>query len=96
MAKKKKSHKKHQFKYAAPTKAPSASSSLESGKAVVTAARPVTLPTLNYEIKNLSLIVKDIRKVVLLGSVFVFLQLVLWGLFEYTGLGEAVYSLIKV
>ncbi len=99
MAKKKKSHKLHkknQFKDASPTNSATTGEAQVKPTPVVAATKGVNSASLNYEIANLHLIKRDIRKVALLAGFFVALQLVLWFLFEHTGLGNAVYHLIKV
>lgn len=99
MAKKKKSHKKQQFKYAAPTAHRDLTPAVAGSQPITTAGvvtKTVKGGVLSYEVANLSLIKNDIRKVAVLAVGFVALQLALWWLFEHTGLGAAVYHLIKV
>lgn len=91
---KKKSRKKHQFKYAEPTSAATATPK----PAVTSSATSARMATggLQYQVNNLDLIKGDIRKVAILATSFVLLQLVLWFVFNHTGLGPAVYHLVQV
>lgn len=94
MAKKKKSHKKHQqFKYATPT-APSVGGEPKRSEAATN--KPAASRSYSYEVASLPLIKKDLRKVIILAGSFVVLQLILWFLFDHTGLGPSIYRVIKV
>jgi hypothetical protein len=93
MAKKKssKANRKHEFKYAAPSATvvvPSAKAA--SGTSVTAAVIGGTTQ------RDFSYVGRDLRRIVLLGSTLILLQLVLWYLFDHTGLGSSVYNLVQL
>jgi hypothetical protein len=92
MAKKKssKANRKHQFKYAAPSTAVVAPS----------AKQPAGSPTLPSAAaasqRDFSYVAVDLRRIALLGGSLVVFEFVLWYIFNHTGLGPAVYNLVKL
>jgi heme/copper-type cytochrome/quinol oxidase subunit 3 len=98
MAKKKK-HKKHNFNHA--KSAPQATNKPAEPTAIAatpTRARAVAsgpqLAALAMPDKHMQQITADVRRVLMLAVGFVLLQIILWYLFEHTGLGPAVYNLV--
>ncbi len=108
MAKKKKLHKKQQrqhkqsFAKSSSAQLPVAAAqgtreTMVTSAAVVVGSGAVRAPApFDYAVENLDLIRKDVRKVVVLAATFVLIQVLLWVLFEHTGLGSAVYSFVKI
>lgn len=94
MAKKKK-RKKHQLKYAAPTKSVTPKASALAGSAAKAAAVS-SKKTSKTESSEFGYVKRDLRSVGILAAAFVTLMLLLWLGFEHTGLGTAVYQLIKL
>lgn len=98
---KKKSHRKHQFKHTAPA-AHVAEKPTDLGPSIKPAAAPKlnTLKgssTLEAEFgPGLSFVRHDLRKVGVLAAGFIAVELVLWYLLNHTGLGPAVYQLVKL
>jgi hypothetical protein len=91
MAKKKssKANRKHQFKYATPATGASApaTATAGSGASVVAAAGSE---------RDFSYVISDLRRTALLGGGLIVFQIVLWYLFNHTGLGPSVYNFVKV
>ena len=91
---KKKSRKKHQFKYAAPVGSSAVSM---GGESSLVATRSTTQPAVLLSSDGeLTHIRHDIIKTAYLAAAFICGQLVLWALFNHTGVGAAVYSLVKL
>jgi hypothetical protein len=88
MAKKKSSQatRKHQFKYAAPPATVAGSSAKASFSTSTNAGNE----------RDFSYVLVDLRRIALLGGGLVILQLVLWYIFNHTGLGPATYNLVKL
>lgn len=104
MSKKKKSHKKHQFKHSqsSASAAGASQSNATSPNQPAERANPApasVVPTVSnaaavsYEVADLALIKRDVRKVLIMAGSFVVLQVGLWLLFNHTGLGNIVYHL---
>jgi hypothetical protein len=101
MAKKKKS-KKHSAHHARSQQVPAAQSTstapVASAPAVATvprASKPAE-KVLDYEVGHLGHVVRDVRRVMVLGLSFVVAELVLWLVLDYTSVGSHVYGLIKL
>ncbi len=101
---KKKNRKKHNFKYASgggvqtvDTKSnaapPSAATSAPPAPAVVTRPQLAAKTAVG---DDLSYVGKDLGKISVLATTFIAVELVLWYLFNHTGLGVQVYRLIKL
>ncbi len=90
----KKKHRKKQFKaqQPKPQSAPQATVQVEAP----TAAVITPTPQATAEVAHLSLINRDVRRVMVLAASFVGVEIILWYLFGHTGLGSAVYNLIKL
>lgn len=95
MSKKKKSQKKHQFKYAEAKSATASPAQSSANLSAPTSSAAAKQTSLGYQVANLELIKGDVRKVLVLAGSFVLLQLVLWFVFGHTSLGSGVYHLIK-
>lgn len=101
MAKKKKS-KKHNFTYGKPGRsakpvAPFAKTQAEPAPSKQTAVSPGTPTSVaSYEVAHLPEIKSDVGRVLVLAVCFVAAQIVLWYLFEHTGLGPHIYNLVKL
>ena len=100
MAKKKNQPKKHRFKSTEITEAStegqpivSASASAPAAHKSAPAALAGSAAILHHEY---SYVGPDLRRVLLLAGALVVLELVLWYLFENTGLGSAIYNLVNV
>lgn len=87
--KKKNKHKKHSFKHADVARKPEAD--LRSVKQ--TSTRGHVQPTPGTEF---AYVASDLRRITILATCFVALQVVLWYAFENTSLGDWVYKLIKI
>jgi hypothetical protein len=88
MAKKVKNSKKHQLKYAQPTNIS------ETKVAGMTAGVAVKESVLFN--RDFSYVSKDVRRLSLLAGSLLAVELLLWYLMNHTGLGTAVYNLIKI
>jgi len=100
MAKKKQS-KKHKFKYTEPTTSFRNSDVADSGSSAhvkfsATANGSQYLKPADGYGRDFSYVVNDLRRIVILGGSLVVAEVALWYLFAHTGLGSAVYSLVKV
>lgn len=93
MAKKKHQPKKHTFKHASPAGAPITGSAVSSPKASSTAAARSTAPT---DYHDYSYVNHDLRRVVIMASGLIVLELALWLAMDFTALGGIVYGLIKL
>ena len=92
MAKKKssKANRKHQFKYAAP-----ATTVAAPGAKVVSAPSAAASVGAATQ-RDFSYVLVDLRRTAILGGSLVVFQLILWYLFNHTGLGPSVYNLVKL
>jgi hypothetical protein len=103
MAKKTKSTKKHRFKYAEPTgvAARPAESTLQETSSVAPSAKPnaVFKPQAGAAVvasRDFGYVTTDLRRLAVFAVGLIALELILWYLFEHTGLGAAVYGLIRL
>jgi len=107
MAKKRKNRKQKRTAASRRTAAPvqTAASSVESVPAVSAAAaaaasatvQPRTRPAASAEsVARWSYVRADVRQIAILFGVCVGLELLLWYLFEHSGLGSSIYSLVKL
>ncbi len=102
MAKKNKSSKKHRFKYAEPTalggvvtQTPVSSPVTASpGKASVVG--PAAGASATVATRDFGYVTRDLRRLGVLAVGLVLLEVMLWYLFNYTGLGDSVYQLVQV
>jgi len=99
MAKKKNQSKKHKFKYTDPAAATMAdpasagdATTAAAGSAPARARQAVAVgPT-----RDFNYVGGDLRRILILAVALVGIELVLWFLFTHTGVGNQVYSLVKV
>ena len=84
MAKKAKNSKRHQLKYAQPTGAPEASSERAIIAEAIASGR------------DFSYVSKDIKRLSLLAGGLLAIEIILWYVMGHTGLGNAVYNLVKI
>jgi len=100
MAKKKQSGKKHKFKYAEPNLTVQAPVSAAAGAAMATstagASTSARLRPAAGNDRDFGYVFGDLRRIVILAAILVSVELVLWYLFSYTGLGSSIYNLVKV
>lgn len=89
----KKKHRKKNFKPKASTAEPRQTPVTALPSEAVIAAIPAPATP---DMPQLQLIRHDVRRVVVIAGVFVLLQVILWYLFNNTGLGAAVYRLIQL
>jgi hypothetical protein len=96
MAKKSKSTKKHRFKYAEPATPVSEAASVGVAAAVRSAAS--TSPKLAVPAaavapgRDFSYVGVDLRRLAILAVSLVVVEIVLWALLTYTGIGSTVYG----
>jgi poly(3-hydroxybutyrate) depolymerase len=101
MAKKKKAKKKvHRRRSAQSVQTAAATGAVAGSPALPTAApgRPATVPVVaaaGTEAARWSYMGGDVRRIGIMAGSCVVAELALWYLFSYTGLGAAVYGLIK-
>lgn len=81
---KKKQRKKHRPQRSTPPQAVDPSPAAQTQPAPIASAQP------------LGYVMSDIKKIGQLSLIFLAAQLLLWGLFQTTGLGERVYSLFTL
>ena len=95
MAKKKslKTNRKHQLKYAAPSGVASIDRPVKAANFGSVAAQSPAVVTTE---RDFSYVGHDLRRILVLGGGLIFFLLILWYLFGHTGLGPAVYNLIKI
>lgn len=101
---KKKNRKKHNFKYATSSgtnraAAPAEASTPAARQSVTPVAAAAKSPVINKNLAvgdDLSYVTKDLSKVAVLAAAFTALELILWYLFNHTGLGTQVYHLIRL
>jgi hypothetical protein len=88
---KKKQAKKHNFKHTAPVVSAEPKAVLTESSPAKAAAKTATvaLPANHF-------IGRDLMRVVVLASSLVLLEVILWQLFDHTGLGSSIYGLIHV
>jgi hypothetical protein len=102
MAKKKSHKKRHNIKakkQSASSITPSTSqvaAAVSTTSASVAVAPAVVKNTTASTDSKLLYVRRDLVRIVWLVSGFVALELVLWYLFDHTGLGSSIYSLIKI
>jgi hypothetical protein len=101
---KKKQAKKHKFKYAEPSTLvgtwPTADAPAVLGKAVGASRTGVPAKlgagAVAATTRDFSYVGADLRRIAVFGISLVILELALWFLFNHTGLGNTVYSFVKV
>jgi hypothetical protein len=105
MAKKKSQNKKHKFKYAEPTSSvisagapatqPNEAATTQPSRVIAPAGRPVRVVAA-LDTRDFSYVGQDLRRVGVMAGSLLALEVILWYLFGHSGLGSAVYNLIKV
>ncbi|MBW4061385.1 hypothetical protein HJC99_02335 [Candidatus Saccharibacteria bacterium] len=96
---KKKSTKKHQFKYAAPTTGVATA----APAAVETAASPFATPSLKSKPaaqatngRSFAYVTHDLQRISVFASILVAAELLLWWVFAHTSVGNTVYAWFKI
>jgi hypothetical protein len=106
MAKKKNQTKKHKFKYAQPDSGVSSHATAQVNESAAGQNQPQSKVRMDRAanngtlamsgVRDFSYVASDLRRVLLLAASLVALEVLLWLLFTHTGLGNAVYSLVRV
>jgi hypothetical protein len=97
MAKKKNIGRKHRFKHAEPSAAFLGSS--DSGKGVsadIETGRPRTAGGVAVAERDFSYVPVDLRRIGMMATGFLCLQLLMWYLFGNTSIGNTIYNLVQV
>ena len=96
---KKKSRKKHQFKYTSSQAGVVSAPEVGSGEPV---NRAVAIPRKSQAnaalagVDNFDYVAGDVKRVAMLAAGFITLQVFLWYLFGHTTLGSTIYGLVKL
>jgi hypothetical protein len=94
---KKKNRKKHQFKHVRPEAASGTMATAEAqAQPKPKPERTETSTASPKASSELSYVTSDMKRIVLIGSGFGLLQVLLWYLLATTELGDKVYSLIRL
>ena len=101
MAKKKYSTKKHRFKHAEPS--PAVLETRENGAtpAPATATTAPAKPRVYgggaaVSERDFSYVAVDLRRIAIMATGFILLEVILWYVFGHTGVGDSIYHLVQV
>jgi hypothetical protein len=95
MAKKKNQNRKHKFKYSEPASMGTSPNSRPAEQTNTIKQRVMT-PAAVGPSRDFSYVTNDMRRIVIIASFLVFVELILWLILSNSAFSKSIYSLIKI